>query len=102
MWVDLSDAVPPELGRRRPAVVVSSSLHNHVLESVVVVPLSSRAPEILPLRVRVRPSGLAGSSFAVVPGIRQVKKSRILARAGTLSAAAMVTLDRAIADYLAD
>jgi mRNA interferase MazF len=102
VWVDLSDAVPPELGKRRPAVIVSSSLHNQVLESVVVVPLSSRAPEILPLRVKVRPSGLAGSSFAVVPGIRQVKKSRILGPAGTLSAAAMVTLDRAIADYLSD
>jgi mRNA-degrading endonuclease toxin of MazEF toxin-antitoxin module len=102
VWVDLSDAMPPELGKRRPAVIVSSSLHNQLLESVVVVPLSSRAPEILPLRVKVRPSGLAGSSFAVVPGIRQVKKSRILGPAGTLSTAAMATLDRAVADYLAD
>jgi mRNA interferase MazF len=102
VWVDLSDAVPPELGKRRPAVIVSSSLHNQVLDSVVVVPLSSRPPEIYPLRVKVRASSLAVASFAVVPGIRQVKKSRILGPAGTLSAEAIVSLDRAIADYLAD
>jgi mRNA-degrading endonuclease toxin of MazEF toxin-antitoxin module len=102
VWVDLSDAAPPELGKRRPAVVVSNSLQNQTLDSVVAVPLSSRAPEILPLRVRVKPTGLKASSFAVVPGIRQLKKSRILGSAGKLSPEEMARLDRAIAEYLSD
>ena len=102
VWVDLSDASPPEMGKRRPAVIVSNSIQNAALESVVGVPLSSRPPELLPLRVRVRPPASKGHSFAVVPGIRQLKKSRILGAAGTLPPADMAALDAAIRDYLSD
>ena len=31
VWVDLSDAHPPEMGKQRPAVVVSNSTQNTVL-----------------------------------------------------------------------
>jgi mRNA interferase MazF len=102
VWVDLSDASPPEMGKRRPAVIVSNSAQNLLLESVVGVPLSSRPPEILGLRVRVQPSRAASPSFAVVPGLRQLKKSRILREAGELSPSEMAELDRAIRDHLSD
>lgn len=49
VWVDLSDAHPPEMGKVRPAVIVSGDVHNATLDTVVVVPTSSLAPEILPL-----------------------------------------------------
>jgi mRNA interferase MazF len=102
VWVDLSDATPPELGKRRPAVIVSNSAQNLVLDSLVGVPLSSRPPEISPLRVRVRPIGAKAPSFAVIPGIRQLKKSRILGMIGRLDATEMAGLDRAIREYLTD
>ena len=102
VWVDLSDASPPEMGKRRPAVIVSNSMQNQVLDSVVAIPLSSRQPEIFPLRVRVAPSGLKGHSFAVVPAIRQVNKSRFLATAGRLKESELVALDQAIQEYLSD
>ena len=84
VWVDLSDASPPEMGKKRPAMILSNSLQNQMLDSLVVVPLSSREPEIPPLRMRVHIIGLRMRS-AVVPGIRQVKKSRILGTVGKLS-----------------
>ena len=102
VWVDLSDASPPEMGKRRPAVIVSNSAHNLTLGTVVAVPLSSQAPEIFPLRVRLRTSGTKASGFAVVPGIRQLKKSRILRVAGKASPPDMAALDEAIREYLAD
>jgi len=102
VWVDLSDAVPPEMGKRRPAVVVSNSVHNSSLDSVVAVPLSSRAPEILPLRMKVHASGLKDAGYAVVPGIRQLKKSRILGPAGKLKELDLEKLDEAIRAYLSD
>jgi len=37
IWVDLTDATPPEMGKRRPAVVVSNSVQNLALDSVVAV-----------------------------------------------------------------
>jgi mRNA-degrading endonuclease toxin of MazEF toxin-antitoxin module len=58
VWVDLSDARPPEMGERRPAVIVSNSAQNLVLDSVIGIPLSSVPPEIPPLRMRVQPEGL--------------------------------------------
>jgi mRNA-degrading endonuclease toxin of MazEF toxin-antitoxin module len=102
IWVDLTDATPPEMGKKRPAVVVSNSVQNLALDSVVAVPLSSLAPEILPLRVKVHPSGLKSAAFAVVPGIRQLKKSRILGAAGQLKAADLLRLDESIRAYLSD
>jgi mRNA-degrading endonuclease toxin of MazEF toxin-antitoxin module len=102
IWVDLTDATPPEMGKRRPAVVVSNSIQNVALDSVVAVPLSSLAPEILPLRVKVQASGLKAAGYAVVAGIRQVKKSRIVGTAGNVKAADLKTLDEAIGDYLSD
>ena len=102
IWVDLTDATPPEMGKRRPAVVVSNSVQNLALDSVVAVPLSSRAPEILPLRVKVDASGLKAAAYAVVPGIRQLKKSRILGAAGHLKAADLKILDESIRAYLSD
>lgn len=102
VWVDVSDVSPPEMGKRRPAVIVSNSTQNLALDSVVGVPLSSRPPEIRPLRVRVQASGAKVPGFAVVPGIRQLKKTRILGIAGKLPAAQMATLDAAIREYLSD
>jgi mRNA-degrading endonuclease toxin of MazEF toxin-antitoxin module len=65
--VDLTNALPPEMGKRRPAVIVSNSVQNVALDSVVAVPLSSRAPEIPPLRIKVRASELKTVGYVVVP-----------------------------------
>lgn len=102
VWVDLSDASPPEMGKRRPAVVVSNTVQNQVLDTFIGVPLSSQPPEIPPLRVRLNVATLKRASYAVVPGLRQIKKGRILSPAGRLPAADLARLDGAIRDYLAD
>ena len=102
VWVDLSDATPPEMGKRRPAVILSNSAQNLLLDSVVGVPLSSRPPEIPGLRLRVHPGDVSRANYAVVPGIRQIKKSRILRSIGQLSPSEMMALYRAIRDHLSD
>jgi len=100
-WVNLEPVSPPELGKTRPAVVVTNSDQNMVLQSVVVVPLSSQAPEIWPLRLRLElPRGK--TSFAVLPGIRQVSKARIHEVAGVARPNDMNRLDEAITLYLSD
>ena len=43
VWVDLNDAQPPEMGKTRPAVVLSNTILNARLGTVVVVPLSTQA-----------------------------------------------------------
>jgi len=99
VWVDLSDANPPEMGKMRPGVVVSGDAHNAILDTVVVVPTSSLAPEILPLRVRV--GVFAGKdSFAVVPGLRQVNKRRLRGVLGMVASAQLAVLDASLSAYL--
>ena len=53
-WINLEPSAPPEVGKVRPGVIVSNSIQNEHLDSVVIVPLSARAPEIWPLRIEVR------------------------------------------------
>jgi len=100
-WVNLEPVSPPQLGKTRPAIVVSNSEQNLVLQSVVVVPLSSQAPEIWPLRLRLElPRGK--TLFGVLPGIRHVSKARIHEVAGMARTNDMNRLDEAISLYLSD
>jgi mRNA-degrading endonuclease toxin of MazEF toxin-antitoxin module len=99
VWVDLSDASPPEMGKVRPGIVVSGSAHNEVLNTVLVVPTSSIAPEIRPLRVAVGQFG-GKESYAVIPGLRQVRKGRLRGSMGELSAENMRILEECLLSYL--
>ncbi len=102
VWVNLEDAHPPEMGKTRAAVLVSNAQQNEVLTSVVIVPLSSRAPAIWPLRVEVPATETLQRSYAVVPGIRQVAKTRLLHAEGVLPALVLERLSEAVAAYLSD
>lgn len=100
-WVNLEPASPPEVGKLRPAVVVSNGLQNQRLDSVVVIPLSKRPPEIWPLRVRIPVVGLR-DSYAVVPGIRQASKARLHELIAHIDRRALESLGEAISIYLDD
>ena len=97
----MEPAAPPELGKVRPGLLVSNSIQNDQLDSVVVVPLSSRAPEIWPLRLRVDLAGLK-PSYAVIPGIRQVSKARLHEAIGLAPPALMDRVGTALTLYLGD
>jgi len=100
-WVNLEDAHPPEFGKIRPGVVVSNTIQNELLETVVVVPLSSRGKEIWPLRIKLSVPGNK-DSFAVLPGIRQVNKLRLLDPIGQVNEREMREVDDALRLYLGD
>jgi mRNA interferase MazF len=100
-WINLEPSSPPELGKVRPAVVVSNTAQNERLDSVVVVPLSSRAPEIWPLRLKLEARNLR-TSFAVVPGIRQVSKARLHELIAQAAPDALGRLTEALGAYLGD
>lgn len=100
-WVSLEPSEPPEFGKLRPCIVVSGTSQNLVLSTVVVVPLSTQEPEIWPLRVAVKIPKIK-TSFAVVPGIRQVSKMRFKEQIGSLNSSQLRSLDEALQLYLSD
>lgn len=100
-WINLEPSSPPELGKVRPGVIVSNTVQNERLDSVVVVPLSTRAPEIWPLRLKLEVRSLR-TSFAVIPGIRQVSKARLHELVAQAPRGVLERLTAALAAYLGD
>ena len=101
VWINLEDTRPPEFGKTRPGILISNSEHNAHLETVVAIPLSTQGPALWPLRL---PLKLASKkiSYAVLPGMRQVKKTRLLDVIEIAPAEFMHSLDRALSAYLSD
>jgi mRNA interferase MazF len=100
-WVNLGPTQPPEFGKTRPALVISNSIQNEILDSVVVIPLSTSPGEIWPLRLQV-PGFPGRDSFAVLPGLRQVAKQRLGEVITVASPDWMRRLDEALTLYLAE
>jgi len=100
-WINLGVTSPPEFGKTRPGLVVSNSVQNGILDSVVVVPLSTNPGEIWPLRIQVD-GAMDENSFAVMPGIRQVSKTRLVDFIAFASPTFMQRLDEALSLYLSD
>lgn len=100
-WINLEDATPPEFGKTRPGIVVSNSEQNAMLETIVAVPLSTHAPALWPLRLKLEMPEFK-TSYAILPGIRQVKKARLLDVIDIAPLEFMHSLDRALLSYLRD
>ncbi len=101
-WVNLEPSSPPEFGKKRPCVIVSNTVQNHHLPTVVVIPLSTQPGEIWPLRIELKIPSIGKKSFAVIPGLRQIKKTRLLQEIGTLSSIHLEELTKAMNAYLED
>lgn len=99
--VNLEPASPPEMGKTRPALIVSNSDQNLFLSSVVVIPLSSQPGEIWPLRLRLELSH-GKTSYAILPGIRQASKTRIQEVVGIARPRDLERINEALSCYLND
>ncbi len=99
--INLSDASPPEMGKTRPGLIVSNTEQNAILQTVVIVPLSTQPGEIWPLRLKLE-GAKRKASFAVIPAIRQVSKARLLDTIGFATDDFLERLTSALAVYLGD
>jgi len=72
-WVQLDPTIGSEINKTRPCVVLTVNPINAGRRSVVVVPLTSKGPERLPLVVELG----SAESFAVCDQIRAVSKQRL-------------------------
>ena len=89
-WVRLDPTIGTAIQKTRPCVVQSVYPINKARGSVVVVPLTSRGPQRLPLVVELG----SAKSYAVCDQIRAVAKQRLGAAHGQLSHDDMVKLDK--------
>ena len=94
-WAQLDPTIGSEIKKTRPVVILSINPLNKARRTVVVVPLSTSAPEIKFLNV-----GLKGGSVARCEHIRAVDKSRLSDKIGSISESDMQKIEEGISRIL--
>jgi mRNA interferase MazF len=93
-WVTLDPAVGGEIGKTRPAVVVSNDSWNAMNNRVQIVPVTSNTRRLYPSETLVTIDD--DVSKAVADQIRTLDKSRFLERMGRVTQEELRGIERAI------
>jgi mRNA interferase MazF len=95
-WARLDPVEGSEIGKTRPAVIVSDDLRNRLLSTVVTCPLTSQLHPHWRSRLQVRCAGKPAE--IAVDQIRVLSKTRLGDRIDKLSEADAVALRRLICE----
>ncbi len=93
-WVNFDPSVGGEIQKQPPAVIVSNDVSNKYLNRVQVVPLSTQVDRLYPSETIVTLDGKAQKAMA--DQLTTVSKLRLSNRAGRLSGADLVQIERVI------
>ncbi|HEX8166675.1 MAG TPA: type II toxin-antitoxin system PemK/MazF family toxin [Beijerinckiaceae bacterium] len=93
-WVALEPAIGGEIGKTRPAVIVSNDRSNAQNNRVQIVPVTSNARRVYPSEALVTVDG--NLSKAVADQIRTVDKSRLRGFIGRIGDAEMHAVEGAV------
>jgi|SRR5450759_28214 mRNA interferase MazF len=93
-WVSFDASVGGEIRKTRPALVLSNNAANAVLNRVIIVPLSSQTAKLYPGEALVTLNG--EQSKAKADQIATASKQRLRNKAGSLTAADLVAVEKAV------
>ena len=93
-WVSFDPSVGGEIQKTRPALVLSNNAANTALNRVVVVPLTSRTERLYPGEAMVTIND--EQSKAKADQIATASKQRLRNKMGSLSAADLAAVERAV------
>ena len=83
--VRLDPSIGVEMRKTRPCVVISPEVMHRFVRTVIVAPLTSRAPSGYPTRVQTRFEGRPGE--IALDQMRAIDQTRLMKRLGSLDAA---------------
>lgn len=100
--VNFNPAKGGEMGKPRPAIVMSSTAENSILDTVIVIPLSTYIEHnALPYRYMItKREKLLQESDACIYEIRALSKSRIKEKLSTLEAEELRIIQDALCQIL--
>ena len=100
--VSFNPVVGSEIGKSRPALVMSNNRNNEFADTVTVIPITSKTAKVYPFEVFV-PKGAAGlvkDSKAKCDQIRTISKKRLIKYLGTLEEVHLKEIEKAILIHL--
>lgn len=103
IWlVALDPTIGSEIGKTRPAVVLSNDRNNEYAETVTVLPVTSKTEKIYPFEVAIAAgqSGLRVDSKVKASQIRTIAKARLVKRLGVLDEKHLALVERAVLIHL--
>ena len=100
--IDFNPAKGGEIGKLRPAIVMSDTEENRILHTCIVIPLSTVIEnDALPYRYKISKRGkLQYDSDACIYEIRALSKSRIKEKLGVLSGKELEVVSEALCEIL--
>jgi mRNA interferase MazF len=100
--VNFNPAKGGEVGKLRPAIVMSSKEENSILDTVIVIPLSTVIEaDALPYRVTIsKRDKLKQKSDACIYEIRALSKTRVKEKLSVLSNEEIIIIQNALCEIL--
>ncbi len=100
--VNFNPAKGGEIGKLRPAIVISDSDDNEILDTVIVIPLSTVVEhDALPYRYLItKRDKLQKDSDACIYEIRALSKSRVKERLSSLSSSELDIIQNALCQII--
>ncbi|MBM3700881.1 MAG: type II toxin-antitoxin system PemK/MazF family toxin [Actinobacteria bacterium] len=103
IWlVSLDPVTGSEIGKTRPALVISNNNNNKYAATITVIPLTSSTERVYPFEVFIskKYSGLAVDSKIKCNQVRTVDKSRLIKNTGLLPGDKMNEVEKALVLHL--
>jgi len=100
--VSLNPAIGAEIGKTRPAVVISNDINNTYADTITVIPITSNIDKVYPFEVFLEKgeSGLDKDSKAKCNQIRTIDKKRLHKCIGALKEGKIKKIEDAILIHL--
>jgi len=101
-FVSLDPVVGHEIGKRRPALIISNDRNNQFAETVTVLPITSKTEKIYPFEIFLskEETNLPKDSKVKCNQIRTVDKKRLAKFVGNLSSERLKNVEQALLIHL--
>lgn len=99
VWlVSLEPIIGREIGKTRPAVVISNEINNEYAETVTVIPITSSVSKVYPFEVLLskEKANLPKDSKVKCNQIRTVDKKRLIKQMGNLPLETIKEIEKAL------
>ena len=101
-WVTLDPIHGFEIGKTRPAVVISNDINNELADTITVLPVTSSVGKVYPFEVFLKKGigNISSDSKVKTNQIRTVDKKRLKERIGKIPEAILNDIEKALKIHL--